>query len=717
MNTKTLFTFKIKQLLKSNTVMTLQQIRHELNERPRSSLFRDLKKMELLTSYSHAGQYHALKSAVKFDVNGLWFFDEACFSKYGTLKNTITKTISNAPAGMTHKELKNLLRIKVQNTLTNLVKSNTVTRQLLSKQIYVYLSANTLDAKAQVKKRLAINERTPDITLPPQSVRIEILIEIIRSTNHIMDEKELGILLRTRGVAVNDTAIAYVLTYYDIKKKTDYEIIKLIRAKIDQLCMSIQAGYLFYETPQVNFYPTNNKCNCGTDLSIFKTSRKIIATLDIGEFEAIETHKFCKHCKQTYSSDELRTLTPQRSKFGFDVIEYIGKALFIQCRSELEIQAKLAIRNISISPSEINFLGKRFIVYLMLAHKECNDQLKQYMYSKGGYILHMDGTCEGNSPHLFSCIDEISNIILGNKKMPTEDSQHIIPYRLSLKAAYGNPIAIVHDMGSAIIKAVFEVFPDIANYICHFHFLRDIGKDMFDFEYRAIQRHIRTYNIRAKLNKVSKQLKAIISADPQLLDSLECYLKSDTTKNPENSLEPEVMAYSLVSWILESSCASNGFGFPFDRPHLEFYLRLQEAYPVLKLLNEKGVLLLPVNILNRILKDCALKKRVSHIQDKILIFEELRASMRIACPSTQQGLNDEGFDAIKTIESRVKKFRNSAKIVALASRSDSYHKMVKQIDKYWDKLFADPIIVETPTGKITVQPQRTNNLMEQSFRG
>jgi len=33
--------------------------------------------------------------------------------------------------------------------------------------------------------------------------------------------------------------------------------------------------------------------------------------------------------------------------------------------------------------------------------------------------------------------------------------------------------------------------------------------------------------------------------------------------------------------------------------------------------------------------------------------------------------------------------------------------MVKQIDKYWEKLFADPIMVTTANGeKILVQPQR-----------
>jgi hypothetical protein len=43
--------------------------------------------------------------------------------------------------------------------------------------------------------------------------------------------------------------------------------------------------------------------------------------------------------------------------------------------------------------------------------------------------------------------------------------------------------------------------------------------------------------------------------------------------------------------------------------------------------------------------------------------------------------------------------------------------MVKQIDKYWEKLFADPIMVTTANGEnILVQPQRTNNVLERFFR-
>ncbi|GAF67626.1 unnamed protein product, partial [marine sediment metagenome] len=37
--------------------------------------------------------------------------------------------------------------------------------------------------------------------------------------------------------------------------------------------------------------------------------------------------------------------------------------------------------------------------------------------------------------------------------------------------------------------------------------------------------------------------------------------------------------------------------------------------------------------------------------------------------------------------------------------------MGEQIKKYWDKLFADPIIVQVHDNKIIIQPQRTNNII------
>ena len=457
-------------------------------------------------------------------------------------------------------------------------------------------------------------------------------------------------------------------------------------------------------------------CRCGGDTCVVKTRKKTLATLAIGQFEALETQRHCPRCGEISRSEELCALTPHRGQFGFDVIEYTGRALFVHCRNERAVQAELAARNIPISTSEIGFLGKRFIVYLALAHRACQAALKEHMATKGGYILHLDATCEGDSPQLFSGIDEISQIVLGNRKMPAEDSQHIIPLLGELNAAYGTPLALVHDMGSAILKAVATVFPTVPDFICHFHFLRDLGKDLFDFEYRTIRRYTQALKARATLSQAEKALRGVIDNEAALSDNLQTYLDNKHSLQTREELNPWVTAYLLVAWILESDSACEGFGFPFDRPHLVIYQRLREAYPALKRLKAKGVSVLPVAALHRVLRDAALKNLVTRSEQKIAHFDQLREAMRIARPDSGRGLNDDGDGEIKTIESRVKAFRNSQIIKALSASDISYQKMVKQIDKYWDKLFADPITVDTPAGTVRLQPQRTNNLMEQSFR-
>jgi len=209
---------KIRKLLVVNSVMSLKQLRSELNDRPRSSLYRDLKTLNLISSFTHTGQYHVLNETARFDQNGLWFFQEVGFSQYGTLKKTLVQITSDSLIGMTHKEMKTLFRIEVQKPLTDLVNTNAITRQLLPSRLYVYLSADQNKAEDQLQRRLAISNRTLDITLPPESIRIEILVEVIHAPDRTLNATVLGPLLRKRGVIIKDEEVSYVLAYYDIKK-------------------------------------------------------------------------------------------------------------------------------------------------------------------------------------------------------------------------------------------------------------------------------------------------------------------------------------------------------------------------------------------------------------------------------------------------------------------------------------------------------------------
>ena len=89
--------------------------------------------------------------------------------------------------------------------------------------------------------------------------------------------------------------------------------------------------------------------------------------------------------------------------------------------------------------------------------------------------------------------------------------------------------------------------------------------------------------------------------------------------------------------------------------------------------------------------------------------------MRIALPDGKDGINDNGgCSDMKTIKERVTAFRKW--LPRNKHRAKTYAGMIKQIDKYWEKLFADPIPIQTPQGTIIVQPQRTNNILERFFR-
>ena len=170
---------------------------------------------------------------------------------------------------------------------------------------------------------------------------------------------------------------------------------------------------------------------------------------------------------------------------------YVGRALFIHCRTEQQIIEELRRKNISISPREIGYLGRKFIIYLAIAHRHSRQRLKQVMALRGGYILHIDGTCEGDSPHLFTGIDGIAQIVLDNIKLPSEKAELLIPFFRQIRQQYGDPIALVHDMGKGILSAVNTVFKGIPDFICHFHFLRDIGKDLFDKDYAIIRKRLK----------------------------------------------------------------------------------------------------------------------------------------------------------------------------------------------------------------------------------
>jgi hypothetical protein len=465
---------------------------------------------------------------------------------------------------------------------------------------------------------------------------------------------------------------------------------------------------------------------CAVPLQVQKTQRKTAATLAIGKFVSQETILSCPTCGRKYSSSQLHELVPSWCNFGYDIIVYVGKAFFLHCRSDKEIIQELWSKNITISKSQIAYLAKKFIIYLALAHRYSHKAIKETLDVRGGYILHLDATCEGASPHLMTGLDGISEIVLDNIKLPSESAEKIIPFLRRIKEEYGDPRALVHDMGKGIISAVEHVFPGIPDYICHFHFLRDLGKDLFGQENEALRKCLKNYGIQGALQKEAAKLKKSIDQHPGLDGSLAASLKNGKIEDWALEETPVVAAYLMIQWALEGKREGHGYGFPFDRPYLAFYQRLQSVSTHCKELQKMFLrdhqadntpFVRMSHLLQSIIQDTPLRTTALQMQEKASVFDTLREAMRIADPRQNEGLNDEGdCSAIKTIEKGVKEFRHWLLNDDYLSKNKDYQKMIEQIEKYWQKLFADPITVDTPQGKVTIQPQRTNNILEQFFR-
>ena len=370
-------------------------------------------------------------------------------------------------------------------------------------------------------------------------------------------------------------------------------------------------------------------------------------------------------------------------------------------------------------------MGRKFIAYLAIAHQQSRQRLKAHMALRGGYILHMDGTCEGDSPHLFTGIDGIANIVLDNIKLPSEKAELIIPFLRRIQRQYGQPIALVHDMGQGILSAVKTVFKGIPDFICHFHFLRDIGKDLFEKDYSKIRTRLKKHKIRGVLRQKAKALEKIINDDPKAVRQLLSSLDNGQMDPSLLQSMPAMAAYAMIHWAFDTSDQLDGYGFPFDCPHLIFYQRLTAVHGFVSRYSASGrcrainnrALLSLWRPLTKVVEDQQLTRAALLMKEKMDKFKKLRKALAIAVPEAKKGLNDDGLDAdIKSIEEKITKFCKESMDDEKCWQKGEYKKMIEQIDKYWEKLFADPITVNTPNGQITIQPQRTNNILERFFR-
>jgi hypothetical protein len=171
---------ELRALLLRNRIATLDELKQALGTPVNVTLFRKLKPLDYLTSYSHRGRYYTLREIARFDDNGLWSQAEVWFSRFGTLLATAEQFVERSPRGYFADELASILHVQVQDALHQLSQQGRVSRQIVSSR-YLYTAIDPTVQRQQLLARRTV-EFLPTVVDPsvlhvsPQEVKAAILL-------------------------------------------------------------------------------------------------------------------------------------------------------------------------------------------------------------------------------------------------------------------------------------------------------------------------------------------------------------------------------------------------------------------------------------------------------------------------------------------------------------------------------------------------------------
>ncbi len=454
-----------------------------------------------------------------------------------------------------------------------------------------------------------------------------------------------------------------------------------------------------------------------------------------GEFVARERQGYCPRHPQLplVRSPQLARLVAPGARIAYDVLAHVGLQRFLECRQCEEIAVDLSRRyGIEVPARTVSHLARKFVAYFAVVHQESTALLRKDMRDRGGYVLHVDGTCEEGSRVLLVCMDSISGQVLESRKIGSENAEEVQGVLEDVRRHWGRPLAVVHDLRQSLSTAAGEVFEGVPQFVCHYHFAADVGKDILLPHVDRLRHLVRLTKVRPKLRALVRSLKDSVVAKESGELTVTPVLGLRSAAKLREHCTPEIAqgaAHALASWILAFDRTGDGYGFPFDMPYLTLYERIEEVYRVLSSATsswprgQHG----PLASLKRLQDILAavtasehtaeLRKVAAETRRDRGVFEHFRTALRICPKGGKRRRNDEGASSSlspRRHETVLRKLR--ALLQGRAHRHGPTQRasriVVEHLDKYWDFLFGH--VLPRRSGKITVP--RTNNVQERLFR-
>ena len=197
-------------------------------------------------------------------------------------------------------------------------------------------------------------------------------------------------------------------------------------------------------------------------------------------------------------------------------------------------------------------MAHTFLDYLAATHQARAPQLRKRLEEDGGYVLHVDGTCEPGTDTVFNAVAGNRGWTLAGAKMSGEDVKQIASLLRRCVESFGKPLAVVRDLSPQIETAVKEALPEVLDLICHYHFLENVGKKLCEKPHAKLTAALRRLKIQAALRSSAKGLGPLQQTDGLPFQPSRSHNASNR-RNCLADLEPlqarRMAAYLLLRWL------------------------------------------------------------------------------------------------------------------------------------------------------------------------
>jgi hypothetical protein len=229
---------------------------------------------------------------------------------------------------------------------------------------------------------------------------------------------------------------------------------------------------------------------CGRRLWFDYRNYRTVATL-------LGLTRLVLHIRRCHNPDCPRHLQPYRPEaegrhalpqheFGLDVIAQVGALRYAEHRSVPEIHHHLTARGLAIAERTVTNLLERYDELLAVTLTDTG-RLHGLLAEQGRVILAIDGL-QPDVGHevLWVLRDCLSGTVLLARSLLSSRQQDLAALISQVRDGLAVPITgVVSDGQHSIRKAVAQALPGVPHQLCHFHYLREATRPIYEADRHA----------------------------------------------------------------------------------------------------------------------------------------------------------------------------------------------------------------------------------------